>query len=140
MGEVSVYSVGLPSTTQAVDAGYPASSAFTVHPRASQVAAGRVVLLLGHHASEHVQRGVGRPLPHPLPPRLGLSVCLHRRGQHLHVRVRGDEVILAVPLRGASVRDVYLRGLVHHPVQCVHREYRRGVGVVQPQVPLLCGL
>lgn len=93
-----------------------------------QAVAGCVLLLVGHHAALHLQYRARRHLPHPLPALHGLPLRLHRCCQHLHVRVRSRQVLLALPLRLAALLTLHHRRAMYDPDKHLHRERRRHLG------------
>lgn len=137
--KVSVHAARFPPAAETLAAGYPAGGPLAHHPAAEQAPAGDQRLLLGYDAAVHVQHDLRRALPDPLPERGGLFVCVHCRVQHLHVRVRGDQVLFAVPVRGGEVLRVRPRGTVHHPDQRGHRERGRYLGAGRQEAQVLRG-
>lgn len=137
--KVPVHAAGFPAAAETMAAGHPVGGPLAHHPAAKQAAAGDQCLLLGHDAAVHVQHDLRRALPDPLSKRGGLPVRVHCRLQHLHVRVRGDQVLFVVPVRGGEVFGVRPRGTVHHPDQRGHRERGRHLGAGRQEAQVLRG-
>lgn len=94
---------------------------------------------MGHDAPVDVEHDLRGAVPDPVPESGGLFVCVHRRVQHLHVRVRGDQVVFAVPVRRGQVPGVCPRGAVHDPDQRGHRECGRDLGAGREEAQVLRG-
>lgn len=137
MGEVPLQPVGLRPTTQTLAPGHPARRALEIDSAPQQNPPRDILLLVGDAPAIDVQRRPRRPVPDPLPGHHRLHVCFHRCRQHLHVRLRRRQIVLAVPVRHAAVRRVHLRRAVHDPVQYNNRKRRRHLGTVREEAQVL---
>lgn len=114
MGEVAVYPVGLCAAAQKVAPRYPVGGSFKGDTAEEEVAGGHLVLLLGDNAPVHVEHRASRTVSDHVSADRGLSVCVHRRRQHLHVRVRCHQVVLPLPFRCDALYVVHLRRHLDH--------------------------
>lgn len=94
---------------------------------------------MGHDAIVDVEYDLRGAVPDSVPEPGGLFVRVHRRVQHLHVRVRGDQELLAVPVRRGQVPGVRVGRAVHHPDQRGHRERGGDLGAGREEAQVLRG-
>uniref|UniRef100_V5GLU3 Putative beta-14-mannosyltransferase egh n=1 Tax=Ixodes ricinus TaxID=34613 RepID=V5GLU3_IXORI len=96
-------------------------------------------LLVGHHPAQHVQPRARRALADSVPDPAQLPVCLCGCHEHLHVRLRSHQILQPVPPGPRALSALPSRGGVYHSFQRGHREHRRALGLLRPQVPFLRG-
>lgn len=137
MGEIPIHPVGLRPAAQTLAPRDPPRRQFQGHSVQQENPAVVFLLLLGHDASVDLQRVSRLPVSHTVSALGGLHLRVHSCRQHLHVHLRGAEVVHDLPIRAVQTVAVHIRGPVRDAVQRDHREHRGGVGVVREEAQVL---
>lgn len=95
-------------------AGDPAGRALKNDSIPAQNTARGERLLVGDDAAVDVEHHLRGTLSDPLSLPHGFRVRFHSQRQHLHVRLRRPEIILAVPVRAGAIRTLHDRRHMHY--------------------------
>jgi hypothetical protein len=94
-------------------------------------------LLLGNSPIEHFKHHIGCCCSNSLPWNHQLHLCLHRRHEHLHVRVWSHQVILSAPNGARPLSACSRRRSSHHSIQYHCGKRCCSLGSLRKQVSLL---
>ena len=112
---------------------------FESHSMGQEDFADDLIILLGDSSAEHVKYRAGILSSDSVYTTVGLPMCLYWRHEHLHVRVRCNQVLFTAPDGCSSTVYIHRGSIAYDSIQHYHREHCRHLGSVWKQVSFLCG-